>query len=139
MRRYEQRRSPVEPVQEFFCSVTGDIERVDRYIHDLLRAFIKAGGEALRVGEHDVWIGRIWRDIAAFTAADCVPVLAADHAFVVIAVDGNRAVVLLRAVDAIRPAIVGDHVIELRRRLIVLRASRSCRRRWKWSRRRHCH
>ena len=41
----------------------------------------------------------------------------------------DGAVVLLRAVDVVRSAVVGDHVIELRGRLIVLAASRFCRRR----------
>src|SRR2546429_6544939 len=65
---------------------------------------------------------RVGCDVAAFAPADLIPVLPADDALVVTARDGDGAVVLLRAVDAIRPVVVHGDVIELRRRLIVLRS-----------------
>src|SRR5207248_8375777 len=58
--------------------------------------------------------------VAAFATSDLIPVLPADDAFVVTAGDGDGGVVLLCAVDAIRPVVVHGDVIELRRRLIVL-------------------
>src|SRR5215472_3662055 len=102
-------------------AVPGDIEGPDGDVHRLLGALVKPGDQALGSGVDNVRLGRIWGDIAALTAADVIPVLAPNHAVVIVTLDGYRAVVLLRAVDVVRPAIVSDHVIELGGRLVVLR------------------
>src|SRR5256885_5512552 len=77
---------------------------------------------AVGIGVDDLRVARVGCDVAAFAPADLIPVLPADDALVVTAGDGDGAVVLLRAVDAIRPVVVHGDVIELRRRLIVLRS-----------------
>src|SRR5256884_1415513 len=77
---------------------------------------------AVDFGVYVLRVARVGCDVAAFAPADLIPVLPADDALVVTAGDGDGAVVLLRAVDAIRPVVVHGDVIELRRRLIVLRS-----------------
>ena len=49
-----------------------------------------------------------------------IPVLSADDAIVVVALNGDGGVVLLGAIDVVGPAVVGDHMVELRSRLVVL-------------------
>src|SRR5256884_3192492 len=77
---------------------------------------------AVDFGVYVLRVARVGSDVASFAPADLIPVLPADDALVVTAGDGDGAVVLLRAVDAIRPVVVHGDVIELRRRLIVLRS-----------------
>src|SRR5581483_346797 len=55
-------------------------------------------------------------------AADLVPILTSNDAIIVVALDGYGGVVLLRAVNVVGPAVVGDHVVELRCGLVVFRA-----------------
>ena len=82
---------------------------------------IVAGDDGrVRAGIDDVGIARIGRDVAALAAAHFVPVLAGDDAVVGPAGDGDGGVVLLRAVDAVGPLVVGGDVIELRGGLVVL-------------------
>src|SRR3989449_9823514 len=78
----------------FFRSVAGDIELHHRDVHELLDPFVEKRDEALRTGEDDVGIRRIGRDVAAFAPADLIPVLSADDAIVVIALNGDGGVVL---------------------------------------------
>ncbi len=103
-----------------FSTVAGDIQRPHRNVHRLLPAFIEPRDDALRPGINDVGIGRIRRNVTALAASDFIPILAADHAVIVIALDGDRGIILLRAVDVVRPTIVGNHVVELCRGLVVL-------------------
>src|SRR5579864_5356579 len=71
-------------------------------------------------GVDDVGFGRIGSDVARFPSPDRIPVRALNGTLVAAGGDGDGAVVLLRAVDVVGRAVVGDHVIELRGRLIVL-------------------
>ena len=68
-------------------------------------------------GEDDVGIVGPGRDVAALAAADGVEVVAS---WAVLAGDGDGAVVLLGAEHTVGEAVVGDDVIELGGRLIVL-------------------
>ncbi len=60
------------------------------------------------------------RQVGALAARDVVEVLPADPAGRG-ARDADRRVVLLAAVDVVRELVVGDHAVELRRRLVLLR------------------
>src|SRR5439155_14576123 len=75
---------------------------------------------AVTAGVHDVGVVGSRRDPAALTPAHLVPVLLADRPAVGAARDAHGAVILLRAADLVRHVGGGDHVIELRGRLIVL-------------------
>src|SRR2546429_3204559 len=77
---------------------------------------------AVDFGVYVLRVARVGSDVASFAPADLIPVLRADDALVVAAGDGDGAVVLLCAVDAIRPVVVDGDVIELRCRLVVLRS-----------------
>src|SRR5205823_4944645 len=103
--------------------VTGYVEGMYRDVAQVAGAVIVARHlPAVGIGVDDLRVARVGCDVAAFAPADLIPVLPADDALVVTAGDGDGAVVLLRAVDAIRPVVVHGDVIELRRRLIVLRS-----------------
>src|SRR5262249_34334145 len=68
---------------------------------------------------HDVRIARLDGDIAALASARLHPVDRGDGAAMGLAGHADGPVVLLRAVDAVRPLIVRADVVELRGRLIV--------------------
>src|SRR5262249_27085670 len=72
-----------------------------------------------RAAHDDRGIPRLDRDIPALATAWLYPVGGGDGAAVRLARDADRPVVLLRAVHAVRPLVVGAHVIELRGRLVV--------------------
>src|SRR5262249_38483307 len=82
---------------------------------------MKTRSDELGAGINDVGIGRIRSNVSTLTAAYGKPVLTADDSLIVKALYGDGAVVLLRSVNVVGPAIVSNHVIELRGRLIVLR------------------
>src|SRR6185503_14247569 len=67
----------------------------------------------------DVGIARIHGDRRVLTAGHRVVVALTDRAIIRSARDRDRGVVLLRAIDAVRPLVVRGHVVELRRRLVV--------------------
>src|SRR4029077_1995036 len=75
-------------------------------------------------GEDDVWIERVWREIAELEAARRVPVAIADLAEVAAVGDGGLSAVLLRGEHVVGESVVCDHVIELSRRLVVPAAPR---------------
>ena len=75
----------------------------------------------LVVAVHDVRVAGVERDPAGL-AAEREPVAGLDHAVVAVRQDADRRAVLLRAIDPVREAVVGDHVIELPGRLVVLAA-----------------
>src|SRR3954470_5681854 len=68
----------------------------------------------------DERIGGPGSDVSGFAASCGIPIGLLDGAIIAAAGDGDGAVVLLRAEEVVRISIVGDHVVELRRRLIVL-------------------
>ena len=78
-----------------------------------------AGAGADRAAHDDGRIARLDRDVAALAAARLDPVDRGDDTAVGLARETDGPVVLLRAVDAVGPLIVGAHVVELRGRLIV--------------------
>src|ERR1700682_1828871 len=91
-----------------------------RYRFYLTGAFVKAREHALIIaGVDDVGIGRIRSDVSGFTSTHGIPVGLVDSAGIASAGDCDGGVVLLRAVDIIRKAVIRDHVIELRGGLIV--------------------
>src|SRR5260221_1699691 len=109
-------------MHQLLSAVTGSIEWPYGDIHKLFSAFVEARDKTLRAGKHNIGIRRVRSYVATLTAANLIPILSADHAFIVIALDGDRGIVLLRAVDVIGPAIIGNYVIGLRCRVVVLRA-----------------
>src|SRR5207248_7899359 len=97
------------------------IVRPDRDVLDLTAAVIVLGevaAEAARV--HDLRIVTADGDVATLTTTHRIPVGGRDSGIVRPTRHAQGVDVLLRAVDAIRNLIVGHHVIELRRRLVVL-------------------
>ena len=84
-------------------------------------ALIEARNVSLVVGGiHDIRVWRIRCDVSRFASAYVIPVGAVDGAFVAAARDANGGVILLRSVNPIRHRIVGNDMVELRRRLIIL-------------------
>src|ERR1039458_9836931 len=94
----------------------------DRDVLLLIAAPIKAGnGSAARSCVNNVRVSRIGSKVAALPAARVEPVLTPDVAVVGAAEDADCRIVLLRAVHLVQKIVVRRHVIELRRRLVVLR------------------
>ena len=84
------------------------------------RAPVEADHVAIGAGEIDhVFVLRIDGDVAALAAAGKKPVARVDVAVVGAAVHGDRAAVLLGAVDAVGKLVVGGDVIKLRGGLVV--------------------
>ena len=69
----------------------------------------------------DRWVARIGSDVARFPAPDVVPFRPADRSLRAAAGDGDGRIVLLRAVNVIGEAVIRNHVVKLRRRLVTLR------------------
>ena len=67
----------------------------------------------------DVRVQRIRRDVGVLVGADTHPVAERDLPAVAAARDPDRTALLLSAVDPVRKLLVGRHVIQLRRRLVV--------------------
>ena len=76
---------------------------------------------AIRAGVDDLRIMRIGRDVSAFTSAHRIPIRTIDST-PLRRRSAYCAVVLLSAINEIREAIVGNHMVELRRRLVPLRS-----------------
>ena len=90
-------------------------------VAELAGVFVITGDVALIIaGVDDERVARIGCNVAGFAAADGIPILTIDGAVEIAAGDGDGAVVLLRAVDVIREAVICDDVIELRGGLVVL-------------------
>ena len=88
----------------------------------LIGAAIEAREDgAFVVGVDDVRIARVGNDVAAFAAADGVPIARRSLAVIAARANADGRVVLLRAVDAVLKIVVGGDVVELRGRLVVLR------------------
>ena len=121
MWRDQNRCGPLKAMLEIGCAVPVGELRQHRDISDLSRALIESSQISLIItGINNVGIRRIWRDVPYFPAAHGIPIGATDRAFIAAAGDGNRAVVLLRAVDVVRRPSIGGDVVELRGRLILL-------------------
>src|SRR5690349_4803799 len=94
-----------------------------RDVFHLAGVLVEAGDLALVfAGVDDLRIRRIRSNVAAFAAAHGIPVALADAANGTLAGNAHGSVVLLRAVDVIGKAIVGNDVVELRRWLVILLA-----------------
>ena len=107
-------------VLQVLGTVARDVQWIDGRVPQVVGSVVKAGDQpAIGSGVNDFRIPGIRCDVAALAATDHVPVLPADDAIVITARDRNGGIVLLRAIDAVRPVIVDGHVIELRGRLIV--------------------
>src|SRR5436853_3078473 len=92
--------------------------RDDLQLHGVL---VEAADEVFGAAVDDVGVARIGDHEAALAAERVIPVALHDGALIIHAGDRDARVVLLGAVHVIGEAIVDRHVIELRRRLIVLR------------------
>src|SRR4051812_26278365 len=68
---------------------------------------------------NDVGIGRIGRNVAAFTRAGRMPIAKSDSAIIAAAENKDTAAILLRTINVVGKIIINGHVIELRRRLVV--------------------
>ncbi len=89
-------------------------------VAELAGVFVIARDVALIIaGVDDQRIARIGRNVAGFAAADGIPILTIDGAIHIAAGNGDGAVVLLRAIDVVREAIICDDVIKLRGGLVV--------------------
>ena len=75
-----------------------------------------------RSAVHDIGVERIGSDIAVLACTHRPPIAVRDAPVIAAARDARRARFLLTAAEPVWPRIVGGHVIELRRRLIVPRA-----------------
>src|SRR5438132_4662334 len=116
----DARRGPLHPVLERAGSLAGARLGPDHDVARLTCAPVVTSEQPLVVaGEDDVRIVRADRDVTCLAAADRERVRRGDPGDGRAARDGHGGVVLLRAVDAIRRLRVGDHVIELGRRLVV--------------------
>src|SRR5438093_12807484 len=107
----------------FFFNDPATTEIYTLSLHDALPIPIARAG-ADGAADDDGRIARLHRDVAALAAARLDPVDRGDRAAMRLARKADGPVVLLRAVDAIGPLIVGAHVIELRGRLVVDRRPR---------------
>ena len=72
----------------------------------------------------DAGMQRVGRDVAVLFGADGMPVAKRERAVVTAREHLGAPALLLAAVHAVRKAVVGDHVVELRGRLVVPRAPR---------------
>src|SRR5579862_727984 len=87
----------------------------------LAGAAVKAGQDGtFIVGVDNVRIARVGDDVAAFAAADRVPVRAIDVPVIAAGTNTERRVVLLRSVNAILKIVVGGDMIKLRGGLVIL-------------------
>ena len=121
-RRDDDGRRPLEPVLHVGRRAATGRLRPDRDIAGFAEPMIVSRHDAvIRAGVDDVRVARIGSDVAAFAAADLIPVGVIDAAAAGPARNRNGGVVLLRAVDPVRKLIVGDHVIKLTGRLVLER------------------
>ena len=120
VRRDEQRLGPLQAVLEAGCAIARNIQGIDRHVAEIVGAVIVAGHlTAVGIRVNDLAILGVGRDEATFAAAHGEPILPADHSLVIATGNGDGGVVLLRAVHAIREAVVHRDMIELRGGLIV--------------------
>src|SRR5436305_12938437 len=105
---------------QLFRAVAGWIKRQHRDVCGLLRALVKARAYVFSTRIDNIRIRRIRRNVSTLSTADWEPVLPANDSLISVALDGDGAVVLLRAIDKVGPAVIGNHVIELRGGLVVL-------------------
>ena len=113
MWRKPDRRIPLEPVLEIAGRLPELKLRVVEDLAELAGLAVQPGDRAaVAAGVDDVRIARVHRDVAALAAADLIPVgrdreaAARRHR--------NRAVVLLRSVDAVGPLVVHIDPVHLR-------------------------
>src|SRR5438034_11818811 len=97
------------------------IHRPNAYVLSFFLVLIVSNDVALAVGVNNVPVARIGYDEPALAARRNKPILRRDHALGAPARDAYIRVVLLRAGDVIRIGVVGRYVIELRRRVVILR------------------
>src|SRR5436305_303707 len=122
MGREGNRFGPLETIFLVCRSRANRIQRPGRYILDLSGVVVIPGDlAAIRAGVDDLRIMRIGRDVSAFTSAHRIPIRTIDST-PLRRRSAYRAVVLLSAINEIREAIVGNHMVELRRRLVPLRS-----------------
>src|SRR6266404_2595433 len=120
--RNENRHGPGIAVFLFYGRVTIRNHRPLLDALGLTGAAIEAGEDGpLVVGVNDVRIARVRDNVAAFTAADGIPVAAIDEAAVAARADADGGIVLLGAIEAVEKIIVRGDVIKLRGWLIALR------------------
>ena len=112
---------PLEAVFHSLGSPAHGILGIDGDVALLLRAMVVARDLAVVAARvDDVGVARLGGDVTALAAAHRVPVGHIDAHAARAAGDGDRRVVLLRAVDPVGEAVVGGDVVELRGRLVVL-------------------
>src|SRR5207302_3533791 len=71
-----------------------------------------------------ILVQRIDRNRSVLLHAQKLPIAKSNFTVVTAAYRGRRSALLLRSIDPVRKAIVGSHMIELRRRLVVPTAPR---------------
>ncbi len=100
--------------------MAGVVDRIRTDVLRLLRTKIEARVLILSVAVNNVRIARIGDHEPRLTAAGGIPVARPDHALVVETRDGKIGIVLLRAVNVVRKAVIRRDVVELAGGLIVL-------------------
>src|SRR3974390_2602504 len=121
VRRNDDGRGPLKAVRQ-----TGGATRVGQFRRDcdvlhLVRAPVEARDIALIVaGINNVRIGRIGRDVSRFAASDRIPIVASNGSVVAAAGNGHSGVVLLGTIHVVGSPRVGNDVVKLRGRLVIL-------------------
>src|SRR5580658_2620230 len=125
MRRKRNRLRPLETVLHVCRGPSNRIHRpwIDRLL--LARPMIVARNlTSVRTGIYDLRIGRVGRNVSALAASHVVPIWTIDSPSRAGARNRHRRIVLLCSIDVIRKAVVGGHVVELRRGLVIKGAAR---------------
>ncbi len=121
MARHQDRRVPVPAVPEVPDRLAVDLLRPGGDLARLARPVVVARDlAAVAAGVDHVGIARIGRHPAALASSHRVPVPLSDPRAGDGAGDGDRGLVLLRAVDPVGDALVHRHAVDLGRRLVVL-------------------
>src|ERR1700678_4531742 len=100
--------------------MAGIVDRIRTDVLRLLRTKIEASVLIFGIAINDVRIARIGDHEARLAAAGGIPVARPYHALVVETSDGKIGIVLLRAVNVVRKAVIRCDMVELAGGLIVL-------------------
>src|SRR5262249_22585013 len=114
---------PLEAILEVAGAVADGAVGPDVDAADLAGLVVDAHQKAgVGAAVDDVRVLRVRRDVAALAAGGRLPVALADAAAIAAVGNSHRRVILLGPVNPVRKVIVGNDAVELRRRLIVIRA-----------------
>ena len=125
VRREHHRKGPLEALRHVLHRPAVVVAQPDRDVAPLSGALVISREVAhVATAVRDVVVARVNGDVGIFAAGHRPPVALRDRPIVGPAGDRHRAVVLLRTVQPVRELAVREHMIELRRRLVVDAAPR---------------